>query len=90
MVAKALGGQQSLSVASVVPLLLLGSGFCAFIYQTTSALELFEPHAKWDLRFLEMREACYQATHNPRLKQASRDLEDFLEIRHSLRMSLSS
>jgi hypothetical protein len=45
---------------------------------TGPALELFEPHAKWDLRFLEIREACYKATNNPRLKQATRDLDDFL------------
>jgi hypothetical protein len=45
---------------------------------TTPALELFEPYVKWNLRFLELRQACYQYTHNPRVKQATRDLDDFL------------
>ncbi len=45
---------------------------------TAPALELFEPYVKWDLKFLELRETCYQGTHNPRLKQATRDLDDFL------------
>ena len=45
---------------------------------TISALELFEPYVKWDRQFLELRLACYQATTNPRLAQATRDLDEFL------------
>ena len=45
---------------------------------TTPVLELFEPHVKWDLRFLELRQRCYRTTRNPILKQATRDLDDFL------------
>jgi hypothetical protein len=49
---------------------------------TVSALELFEPHAKWDLRFLEIRKTCYQATHNLHLKQASAISMIFWQIKH--------
>ncbi len=52
-----------------------GSGFGS---HTVPALELFEPYVKWDLRFLELRQAYYRAAHDPRLKQATRDLDDFL------------
>jgi spermidine synthase len=46
---------------------------------TTRALELFEPYVKWDLRFLELRRTCYQLTGNARLRQATHELDDFLE-----------
>lgn len=46
---------------------------------TTAALKPFEPYAKWNLRFLEVRRACYEATGNSSLKQAARDLDEFLD-----------
>jgi hypothetical protein len=36
-----------------------------------------EPHAPWSAAFLLIRRDCYQATNDPRLTQATRDVEAF-------------
>jgi hypothetical protein len=46
---------------------------------TRAAIEAFEPHVLWEHKFLELRRACYTATHSPRAKQASRDLDEFMK-----------
>jgi hypothetical protein len=46
---------------------------------TAPALSIFEPHVKWERKFLELRKACYQITHNARFEQASDDLDEFLK-----------
>jgi hypothetical protein len=45
---------------------------------TAPALSPFEPYVKWERKFLEIRKACYQGTHNPRFAKASDDLDEFL------------
>jgi hypothetical protein len=42
-----------------------------------AAVESMEPHVPWQLLFLQIRVACYQTTHDPRLTQAERDLRIF-------------
>jgi hypothetical protein len=37
-----------------------------------------EPHVPWTGAFLALRRDCYQATGNPRLAAALRDLDEFL------------
>lgn len=46
--------------------------------RTAAALQAFEPHASWNRKFLEVRQACYRATKDSRLDEATSDLEDFL------------
>lgn len=45
---------------------------------TFAALQPFEPDVKWNLKFLQVRRACYQAANTSSLPQATRDLDDFL------------
>jgi spermidine synthase len=45
---------------------------------TSRAIEAFEPNVLWERRFLEIRRACYTATHSPQAKQARRELDDFM------------
>jgi spermidine synthase len=45
--------------------------------RTASALEAFEPNVMWERTFLEVRKSCYTNLHNPRARQASRDLDEF-------------
>jgi hypothetical protein len=42
-----------------------------------ATVEGFEPHILWRREFLEARSNCYNALHDPRAKQAERDLEEF-------------
>jgi hypothetical protein len=42
-----------------------------------AAVEAFEPHVLWRKEFLQVRKDCYNALHDPRAKQAERDLEEF-------------
>ena len=42
-----------------------------------ATVEGFEPHVLWRREFLEARRDCYNALHDPRAKQAERDLEEF-------------
>jgi spermidine synthase len=46
---------------------------------TRAAIEAFEPHVLWVHKFLEVRKACYAATHSPRAEQASRDFDEFMK-----------
>lgn len=46
---------------------------------TLAALQSFEPDVKWNLKFLEVRRACYQVTNKQLLPRAVRDLDDFLK-----------
>lgn len=49
--------------------------------RTLAAVESAEPHVPWQEVFLKIRKACYEATSNPRLAIAERDLRDFLKAR---------
>ena len=42
------------------------------------AIGELEPHVPWNQAFLVMRRDCYQATNDPRLATALRDLDEFL------------
>ena len=42
-----------------------------------ATVESFEPHVLWRKEFLQVRKDCYTALHDPRAKQAERDLEEF-------------
>jgi spermidine synthase len=44
-----------------------------------AAIEAFEPHVLWVHKFLEVRKACYAASHSPRSEQASRDFDEFMK-----------
>src|SRR5262249_20264451 len=46
---------------------------------TLDATKAFEPHVMWQRQFLEIRKDCYNALHDPRAAQASRDLDDFMK-----------
>lgn len=46
---------------------------------TTPVIEALEPHVIWERRFLEIRKARYAAMGSPRLNEATRDLDTFLE-----------
>ena len=50
-------------------------GFEASCQDVVGALE---PHAPWTMTFLTIRRDCYQATGNPRLAVAARELRQFL------------
>jgi len=43
-----------------------------------AAVEAFEPHVLWRKEFLQVRKDCYSALHDPRARQAERDLEEFM------------
>ncbi len=42
-----------------------------------ATVEAFEPHLLWRKEFLQVRKDCYNALHDPRARQAARDLEEF-------------
>lgn len=42
-----------------------------------ATIEAFEPHVLWRKEFLQTRKDCYSALHDPRARQAERDLEEF-------------
>ena len=46
---------------------------------TTPVIEALEPHVIWERKFLEIRKARYAAIDSPRLQQAARDLDEFLQ-----------
>jgi len=46
---------------------------------TLDAIKAFEPHVLWQRQFLETRKDCYNALHDPRAVQASRDLDNFMK-----------
>jgi len=45
-----------------------------------TAVQAFEPHVLWRKEFLQVRNDCYAALHDPGAKQARHDLDEF--IRH--------
>jgi hypothetical protein len=45
---------------------------------TMPALEAFEPHVRWQRKFLQGRKICYAAARSPRAEQAARDFDDFM------------
>ena len=46
---------------------------------TLSAVGAFEPNVPWQHNFLNVRQACYSTTHNPRAEQAKRDFDQFMK-----------
>lgn len=43
-----------------------------------AAIRAFEPHILWRKEFLQVRNDCYAALHDPRAKEARRDLDEFM------------
>jgi hypothetical protein len=44
-----------------------------------AAIQAFEPHILWRRDFLQVRSECYSALHDPRAKEAIRDLDQFMK-----------
>jgi hypothetical protein len=43
-----------------------------------AAVQAFEPHIVWRKEYLQLRSKCYSTLHDPRAKQAGRDLDEFM------------
>jgi spermidine synthase len=46
---------------------------------TQELLHQYEPHVLWEQKFLEVRKDCYNAIHDPKAAQATRDFDEFMK-----------